>query len=36
VHELEHYDHPWIREYFGGKRGRTAAEAHEAIAAGAH
>jgi len=36
VHELEHYDHPWIREYFGGKRGRTAAESHQPVAAGAH
>ena len=26
VRELEHFDHPWIREYFGGLRGRTAAQ----------
>ena len=24
VHELEHSDHPWIREYFLGPRGRAA------------
>jgi phospholipid/cholesterol/gamma-HCH transport system ATP-binding protein len=24
VRELEHYDHPWIREYFLGPRGRAA------------
>ena len=27
VRELEKSDHPWIREYFGGPRGRAAAEA---------
>jgi phospholipid/cholesterol/gamma-HCH transport system ATP-binding protein len=27
VRELEHSDHPWIREYFLGPRGRTAAAA---------
>jgi phospholipid/cholesterol/gamma-HCH transport system ATP-binding protein len=27
VHELEHSDHPWIREYFLGPRGRAAAAA---------
>jgi len=27
VGELEKSDHPWIREYFGGPRGRAAAEA---------
>jgi phospholipid/cholesterol/gamma-HCH transport system ATP-binding protein len=36
VRELEHFDHPWIREYFLGKRGRASAEAREATAAGAH
>jgi len=25
VRELEHYDHPWVREYFRGARGRAAA-----------
>jgi phospholipid/cholesterol/gamma-HCH transport system ATP-binding protein len=25
VRELEHFDHPWIREYFLGVRGRAAA-----------
>jgi phospholipid/cholesterol/gamma-HCH transport system ATP-binding protein len=25
VHDLERFDHPWIREYFLGPRGRTAA-----------
>jgi phospholipid/cholesterol/gamma-HCH transport system ATP-binding protein len=29
VRELEHADHPWIREYFRGPRGRAAAGAHE-------
>ena len=28
--ELEHSDHPWIREYFMGPRGRAAARAHAA------
>jgi len=38
VRELEHFDHPWIREYFMGPRGRASAEAREAVAAtaGAH
>ena len=35
VHELEHIDHPWIREYFQGKRGRAAAETHTAAPGGA-
>jgi phospholipid/cholesterol/gamma-HCH transport system ATP-binding protein len=26
VRELEHFDHPWIREYFGGPRGRAVAD----------
>jgi phospholipid/cholesterol/gamma-HCH transport system ATP-binding protein len=30
VHELEHSDHPWIRHYFLGPRGRAAAAAEEA------
>ena len=29
VRELEHADHPWIREYFQGPRGRAAELAHE-------
>lgn len=29
VRELEKSDHPWIRSYFGGARGRAAAESHE-------
>jgi phospholipid/cholesterol/gamma-HCH transport system ATP-binding protein len=33
VHELEHYDHPWIREYFLGPRGRASREARQAAAA---
>jgi phospholipid/cholesterol/gamma-HCH transport system ATP-binding protein len=36
VRELEHFDHPWIREYFLGKRGRASAEARADAAAGAH
>jgi phospholipid/cholesterol/gamma-HCH transport system ATP-binding protein len=32
VRELEHFDHPWIREYFLGKRGRASAEARAAAA----
>jgi phospholipid/cholesterol/gamma-HCH transport system ATP-binding protein len=38
VRELEHYDHPWIREYFGGPRGRASAESRRAMvqAQGAH
>ena len=27
VQELEHSDHPWIREYFLGPRGRAADKA---------
>jgi phospholipid/cholesterol/gamma-HCH transport system ATP-binding protein len=30
VHELEQSDHPWIRHYFLGPRGRAAAAAEEA------
>ena len=30
VRELEHYDHPWIREYFGGPRGRASAQKYVA------
>ena len=29
VRELEHYDHPWIREYFLGPRGRASASSRE-------
>jgi phospholipid/cholesterol/gamma-HCH transport system ATP-binding protein len=29
VRELEHADHPWIRQYFQGPRGRAARAAHE-------
>ena len=29
VHELEQMDHPWIREYFRGPRGRAAAQKYE-------
>jgi phospholipid/cholesterol/gamma-HCH transport system ATP-binding protein len=37
VRELEHYDHPWIREYFLGPRGRASASSRETIAReGAH
>jgi len=36
VRELEHFDHPWIREYFLGKRGRASAEARADAATGAH
>jgi phospholipid/cholesterol/gamma-HCH transport system ATP-binding protein len=37
VRDLEHFDHPWIREYFQGPRGRAAAGASLAAAArGAH
>ena len=32
VHALEHSDHPWIREYFLGRRGRAAAQQHETLA----
>jgi phospholipid/cholesterol/gamma-HCH transport system ATP-binding protein len=32
VHELEKSDHPWIRQYFLGKRGRASAEARAAQA----
>lgn len=31
VHELEQSDHPWIREYFLGPRGRAAFKAHQAV-----
>jgi len=31
VRELETFDHPWIREYFLGKRGRASAEARHAV-----
>jgi len=36
VRELEHYDHPWIREYFLGKRGRSSAAARNDAPPGAH
>jgi len=39
VHELERFDHPWIREYFMGPRGRAAAQKRDADAGptrGAH
>ena len=37
VRELEHYDHPWIREYFLGPRGRASASSREAAGRqGAH
>ncbi len=29
VAELEGLDHPWVRDYFGGPRGRAALRAHE-------
>jgi phospholipid/cholesterol/gamma-HCH transport system ATP-binding protein len=29
VQELERFDHPWIREYFRGPRGRAAAQKYE-------
>jgi len=29
VEELETSDHPWIKEYFLGPRGRAAAKAHK-------
>ena len=32
VRELEHFDHPWIREYFLGPRGRAAAAKCDASA----
>jgi phospholipid/cholesterol/gamma-HCH transport system ATP-binding protein len=32
VRELEHFDHPWIRQYFGGPRGRASAGARAAQA----
>jgi phospholipid/cholesterol/gamma-HCH transport system ATP-binding protein len=35
VRELEQFDHPWIREYFLGPRGRASAEARQAAARGA-
>jgi len=34
VRELERADHPWIREYFQGPRGRAAELAHERATAG--
>jgi phospholipid/cholesterol/gamma-HCH transport system ATP-binding protein len=36
VRELERFDHPWIREYFLGKRGRSQAAARGAAPPGAH
>ena len=37
VRELEHYDHPWIREYFLGPRGRASATSRETFGRqGAH
>jgi phospholipid/cholesterol/gamma-HCH transport system ATP-binding protein len=37
VRELEHYEHPWIREYFLGPRGRASASSREAAGRqGAH
>jgi len=35
VHELERSDHPWIRSYFLGTRGRASADARAAQATGA-
>jgi phospholipid/cholesterol/gamma-HCH transport system ATP-binding protein len=32
VRELEHFNHPWIQEYFLGPRGRASAESRRAIA----
>jgi phospholipid/cholesterol/gamma-HCH transport system ATP-binding protein len=34
VHELEQLDHPWIRDYFGGPRGRAAAMTQSQAAKG--
>jgi phospholipid/cholesterol/gamma-HCH transport system ATP-binding protein len=34
VRELEHFDHPWIQEYFHGPRGRAASSAEELEPAG--
>lgn len=34
VRQLEQMDHPWIRSYFGGVRGRAAAEAYDRAAGG--
>jgi phospholipid/cholesterol/gamma-HCH transport system ATP-binding protein len=34
VRELEKSDHPWIKSYFHGPRGRASAEAHEVTGAG--
>jgi phospholipid/cholesterol/gamma-HCH transport system ATP-binding protein len=34
VHELERLDHPWIRDYFGGPRGRAAAASEKRAAKG--
>ena len=31
LHELEQSDHPWIRDYFLGPRGRAAAEQQDSI-----
>jgi phospholipid/cholesterol/gamma-HCH transport system ATP-binding protein len=31
VGELEHSDHPWIREYFLGVRGRAARKARQTV-----
>jgi phospholipid/cholesterol/gamma-HCH transport system ATP-binding protein len=36
VRELEHNNHPWIRQYFMGTRGRASAEARQVVGAGAH
>jgi len=35
VRELEHFDHPWIREYFLGPRGRASADSRESVASAA-
>lgn len=29
IEELTHFDHPWVRDYFGGPRGRAAARTKE-------
>jgi phospholipid/cholesterol/gamma-HCH transport system ATP-binding protein len=34
VRELEHFDHPWIQEYFHGPRGRAASGARALETAG--
>jgi phospholipid/cholesterol/gamma-HCH transport system ATP-binding protein len=37
VRELEHFDHPWVREYFLGPRGRASADSRASVATqGAH